>query len=45
MKKARLQAWEEKMILNEIEIMSEMDHPNIVRLFEFFNEPDYYCIV
>ena len=45
LKKARLEGWEEKMILNEIEIMSEMDHPNIVRLFEFFNEPDYYCIV
>ena len=22
-----------------------MDHPNIVRLYEFYEEPDYYCLV
>jgi len=22
-----------------------MDHPNIVRLFEFYEEPAYYCLV
>ena len=29
----------------EVEIMSQMDHPNIVRLFEFFEESSNYYLV
>lgn len=32
-------------ILKEVKILAQMDHPNIVRLFEFYEEPNKYCIV
>ncbi len=32
-------------ILNEIEILKNMDHPNIVKIFEFFIEADGYYII
>jgi len=28
------------MILNEMEILSKLDHPGIVKLFEVYQEPD-----
>lgn len=36
---------EEMSISNEIEILKELDHPNIIRLFEFYNTPDSYYII
>ena len=32
-------------ILNEIEILKNLDHPNIVKIFEFFIEADGYYII
>ena len=32
-------------ILKEISILADMDHPNIVRLYEFYDESNKYCIV
>jgi serine/threonine protein kinase len=26
-------------------MLAAMDHPNIVRLFAFYDEPQYYCLV
>jgi len=32
-------------IMNECAILSELDHPNIVRLYEFYDEAEQYCLV
>ena len=29
----------------EIEILKKMDHQNVVKIYEFFNQPDYYYII
>jgi calcium-dependent protein kinase len=34
-----------KMIKNEIAVMKLVDHPNIVKLFEFFEDDDYFYII
>ena len=37
---------EDKIALEtEIEILMQIDHPNIVKLFEVFNEDDHWCLV
>mgnify|MGYP000865024384 CR=1 FL=1 len=35
----------ETEILNEINILKKMDHPNIVKIFEFYNTPDGYFLI
>ena len=35
----------EKEILNEIEMLKSLDHPNIVKVFEFYNTNDGYYII
>lgn len=35
----------EKEILSEIQILKTLDHPNIVKLYEFFNKPDAFYLV
>lgn len=35
----------EDEIMNEINILKKMDHPNIVKIFEFFNQMDAYYLV
>ena len=35
----------EKEILNEINILKKMDHPNIVKIFEFYNTPEGYYLI
>jgi len=45
LKKDMLTHEDKELILNEVRILSEMDHPNIVRLYEFYDEPAYYCLV
>jgi calcium-dependent protein kinase len=32
-------------ILNEIDILKRMDHPNIVKIFEFYNTPEGYYLI
>ncbi len=32
-------------IMNEIEILRKMDHPHIVKIFEFFNTPEGYFLI
>ena len=44
-KKSFLQGKEETRFLQEIEILKDMDHPNIVRLFEVYQDPKRYFIV
>ena len=34
-----------KQMLNEIEILKQMDHPNIVRLYEFYQEKEQFILV
>ena len=36
---------DEKEILNEINILRTMDHPNILKIFEFYSNNQQYCIV
>ena len=35
----------EKDILNEIDILKKMDHPNIVKIFEFYNTPEGFYLI
>jgi calcium-dependent protein kinase len=35
----------EKEIVSEIEILKSLDHPNIVKIYEFFNTDDAYYLV
>ncbi len=35
----------EKDILNEIDILKRMDHPNIVKIFEFYNTDEGYYLI
>jgi calcium-dependent protein kinase len=35
----------EMEILNEINILKKMDHPSIVKIFEFYNTPDGYYLI
>ena len=34
-----------KTLLNEVNILKEIDHPNIVTMFEFFEDEKRYYIV
>ena len=44
-KKSKRSAEEEKEILNEENILRTMDHPNIVKIFEFYSNDENYCII
>jgi calcium-dependent protein kinase len=35
----------EKDVINEINILKSMDHPNIMKIFEFYNCKDCYSII
>ncbi|CDW74871.1 protein kinase domain containing protein [Stylonychia lemnae] len=43
--KATLQIKDQKRFLYEIELLRELDHPNIVKVFEYFNDTDKIYIV
>jgi len=32
-------------ILNEINLLKKIDHPNIVKIYEFYNLPDRFCLL
>ena len=34
-----------KQIINEVEILKKLDHPNIIKVFEFFQDPRHFYIV
>jgi len=36
---------EEEKILNEIQILKKLDHPNILKVFEFYNTKSYFYII
>jgi calcium-dependent protein kinase len=44
-KNPRAKSESDKEILNEIDILKKMDHPNIVKIFEFYNTPDGYYLI
>ena len=35
----------EEEIINEINILMKMDHPNIVKIFEFYNSPTHFYLI
>ena len=43
--KAKLTEEDENALMDEIDVLKEMKHPNIIRLFETFDEKDYYYLV
>jgi serine/threonine protein kinase len=42
--KAKLLKGEEAKLKEEISIMQELKHPNIIRLYDVFTEPDYFLV-
>lgn len=36
---------EKRMLFNEINILKEIDHPNIVKMYEFFEDEKRYYLV
>jgi calcium-dependent protein kinase len=33
------------MLLDEVEILKKLDHPNIVKIYELYSDEDYFYIV
>ena len=31
--------------MNEIEILKQIDHPNIIKLFDVFEDDKFYCLI
>jgi len=44
-KRIRRSAVTPRAFLNECDIMIKLDHPNIVRYYEYFESPEYYFVV
>ena len=42
---ANLSKEEEKTLIKEINILKTLDHPNIMKVYEYFNTPDCFSIV
>lgn len=45
LKKSHMDEDERRMLFNEINILKELDHPNIVRMYEFFEDAKRYYLV
>jgi calcium-dependent protein kinase len=45
LRKSHMDDDEKKMLFNEINILRELDHPNIVKMYEFFEDEKRYYIV
>jgi serine/threonine protein kinase len=43
--KKYLEEEEKAKLLSEISILKQMDHPNILKLYEFFQDPKRYFLV
>ena len=44
-KKAELEIENEREIINEISILRKMDHPNILKIFDFYSTEDSYAMI
>jgi calcium-dependent protein kinase len=45
LRKSHMDEDEQKMLFNEINILKELDHPNIVKMYEFFEDEKRFYIV
>ena len=45
LKKANMDEEEKKMIFNEIENLKGLDHPNILKMYEYFEDDKRFYIV
>jgi calcium-dependent protein kinase len=45
LRKSQMDSEEQKMLFNEINILRSLDHPNIVKMYEFFEDDKRYYIV
>ena len=45
LRKSQMDAEEEKMLFNEINILKQLDHPNIIKMYEFFQDEKRYYII
>lgn len=43
--KRRLSAHSSTAIINEVEILKKLDHPNIIKLYEFAQDEDNYYLI
>lgn len=43
--KSKLTAEDEAALKDEIQVLQELNHPNIIRLYEVFNEKEFYYLV
>lgn len=43
--KIKMHSDEEKAMINEINVVKSLDHPNIMKVYEYFNVPEYLYIV
>lgn len=43
--KDRFESDEQNKIMKEVEILTDLDHPNIVKIFEYFENSNYIFIV
>lgn len=45
LRKSAMDEEEERMLFNEINILKQLDHPNIVKMYEFFQDEKRYYII
>ena len=45
LKKAHMDPYETRMFFNEISILKDLDHPNIIKMYEFFEDLKRFYIV
>ena len=43
--KDQLDPSELSSLQDEVEMLRRMDHPNILRLYAYYDEPKYFCLV
>lgn len=45
LRKSNMDEDEKRMLFNEINILKEIDHPNIIKMYEFFEDDKRYYLV
>jgi serine/threonine protein kinase len=43
--KEKLSSKQMKQFANEVQILRQLDHPNIIKLYEIFEDEDYFYLV